>query len=301
MKSAIVMMAAVLIGCGGKPAAEEVTTTRGPLVVIASDDLATLADTLAREFARIYPEVRPSTSASPTREAFVHLLNDSVRTIVVDRPMNAEERKVVAESGVEVVGTVLALDALAVVVHADNPLTGLSVADLGRLVRGTITQWRQVPGSGRTGAVEFVCTGRNTGLHEQIMRLVTGGDGLSVFAVGATQRELVEYVGRSPRAMAVVSMAALRDRPSTTRLVPVEAVVDTVTGRTELVLPSQTSVDEGRYPLRTQILLYNAERRLGPGAGLPAFALTTPGQKIVQQSGLVPAVIPNRVIQLTAE
>jgi phosphate transport system substrate-binding protein len=142
---------------------------------------------------------------------------------------------------------------------------------------------------------------RNSGLYEQIQRRFADGQALSVFAAGASQRELVQYVGRSPRALAVVSLMALKDRPSTVRVLPVEAVVDSAEGRTALVEPTQLSVYDGSYPWRTEVVLYNAERRLGPGAGLAAFALTTPGQKIVQLHGLVPAVIPNRVIQLTAE
>jgi phosphate transport system substrate-binding protein len=240
-------------------------------------------------------------SAALTREAIAHLLNDSVRTIVVDRPFNDEERRVIRESELNVVGTPLALDALVLVVNADHALAGVSRNDLRAIVSGTAQRWSHVKGSSRNDAIEFVCTERNSGLQEQIVRVIAGGSPLKMFAAGADQRELVQYVGRSPRAAAGVSLAAVRDRSATVRVVAVEAVSDTATSKKEFVVPTQTSVYEGRYPYRTEVLVYNAERRLGPGAGFAAFALTLPGQKIVQNSGLVPAVIPNRVIQLTAE
>lgn len=296
-----VALVVLVVSCGRRPAVEEITTTNGPLTVIASDEIAPMVDTLTREFARIYTGIRPTVSAATSREAIAHLLNDSVRTIVVDRAMNEEEQKVLAEAGWTAAATILAWDAVVVVVHADHALSGLTADDVVSIVTGDASRWSQVKGSSRKDAIEFVCTDRNSGIHEQILRRITGGRPLRVFASGGDQRELVEYVGRAPRAIALVSLTAARKRPESTRIVPIESMIDTVSRRMEFVVPTQLSVYEGRYPFRTEVLAYNAERRLGPGAGFAAFALTTPGQKIVQNTGLVPAVIPNRVIQLTAE
>jgi hypothetical protein len=49
------------------------------------------------------------------------------------------------------------------------------------------------------------------------------------------------------------------------------------------------------------VYLYNAERKAGVGVGFTSFVTTTVGQKIVQNAGLAPASIPNRIIQLNAE
>lgn len=298
---AMIALSLFLISCNSKcKEQEEISTTNGPLAMIVSEELFGTIDTVAEEFARIYPGIRPTVTSAPTREAVAHLLNDSVRTIVIDRPMNGEERRVVQEAGIVVAETQLAWDALVVVVHEENGLAGITPEVVGAIVSGGVSKWSQVPGSLRKDAIEFVSTDRNSGLHEEILRQVSEGRPLKLFAAGGSQAELVQYVGRSPRALTLVSLAAVRGRP-TTRIVPVEALIDTVSGRRDLVVPSQLSVFEGRYPFRTQVFEYNAERRLGPGAGFAAFALTTPGQKIVQNSGLVPAVIPNRVIQLTSE
>lgn len=301
MKARWLMLALLLGGCGSGEQREEVTSTSGPLELVVTSDLHAVGDTLAREFARIYPEVRPTSAPGLTREAIVQLLNDSVQTIIIDRRLNAEEERVAAEAGMTPAGTVLAWDALAVVVNAERRLDGMTHDALRRIVRGEATRWSQVAPGERPEPIEFVCLERNSGLYEQIQRRFADGQTLTVFAAGASQRELVQYVGRSPRALAVVSLMALNGRSATTRILPVEAVTDSATGRTAWVDPSQLSVFDGSYPWRTEVMLYNAERRMGPGAGLAAFALTTPGQKIVQLYGLVPAVIPNRVIQLTAE
>ncbi|MCU0453032.1 MAG: substrate-binding domain-containing protein [Bacteroidetes bacterium] len=291
----------VIVGCQRKPSVEEVSTTQGPLTLIAAPDVAALADTLAQEFARIYPGIRPVTGSAPARQAIVALLNDSVSTIVVDRPMNEEEKKVAADAGITIASSLLAWDALVVVVHTDRRLDGITREGLGRIVDGTDARWSDVAKGERPEPIEFVCTERNSGLYEHVQRGLGEGRTLKVFATGTTQKELVQYVGRSPRALAIVSLGALRDRPPTIRTVPVRTVVDSSSGRTEFVAPHQQSVFDGVYPLRTAVMIYNAERRLGPGAGFAAFALSNSGQKLVQQSGIVPTELPSRTVQLTGE
>lgn len=291
----------VVLGCGRKTAPEEVSTTQGPLTVIAATEVAPLADTLAKEFARIYPAIRPITGVAAAREAIVALVNDSVQTVVVDRPLNEEEQKVIADAGMTVAASLLAWDALAVVVHADRRVEGLTREELGRIVDGTHARWSEAVKGERSEAIEFVCTDRNSGLYEHVQHGIAAGRNLKVFATGATQKELVAYVGRAPRALAVVSLAALRERPASVRIVPVQGAVDSTTGQAPYVVPHQQSVYDGAYPLRTAVMIYNAERRLGPGAGFAAFALSNPGQKLVQQSGLVPSELATRTIQITGE
>lgn len=291
----------VLAGCTQKPAVEEISTTQGPLRLVAAAEIVDLADTLAGEFARIYPGIRPAVSLAAAREAIVALLNDSVQTIVVDRPMNEEEQKVAAEAGITVAASHVAWDALAVVVHAERRVKGLTRASLGRIVDGSLERWSDVAPEERPEPIEFVCTERNTGLYEHVQRGLADGRALRVFATGASQQEIVQYVGRSPRALALVSLAALRGRPNTARIVPVQGAIDSTTGQAPFVIPHQQSVFDGAYPLRTAVLIYNAERRMGPGAGFAAFALSGPGQKLVQQSGRVPLELPTRPIQITGE
>jgi len=276
--------------------------TNGPLTVFASEAYGRLADTLAGEFQRIYPAVTPHVHAMTTREAVVHFVNDSVQTVLIDRPFNGEELNAMKESGREAASTFVAWDALVVAVNMDNRIDSISLRSIEAIVKGEAERWSRVPESRRTDAVEFVTTSQNTGVHEMISRRFGAeAGGLRVFAVGRSQEECVEYVGRSPRAVTIVSLAAVRNRPATVKILPVVTLVDSVSGRPAAVSPSQVTVDSGHYPLCFRLVVYNAERRPATGSGFAAFVLTTAGQKIVQNSGLVPAVPPSRVIQLTSE
>lgn len=298
---AIAMVCALAACSKPEPAKNAITATSGPLVVTATEAFRPLADTLVKEFVRLYPTVRPAVRFKSTREAITDLLNDSVQTVLVDRNMNAEERAVAEQAGIGWVDTRIAWDALVVAVNAENPVERITPRIIGGIVAGTVQQWSDVPGGSRKlDGIEFVTTGRNTGLYEVIRDRFTPGKDLKVFAAGRTQDELVAYVGRSQKAMTLVSLMAVRERPATVKVLAVESPADS-TGKLAFVAPGQMPVYTGDYGLRSALFVINAERRAGPGVGFAAFVLTTPAQKIVQNSGLVPAVIPNRLIQLTSE
>ena len=80
-----------------------------------------------------------------------------------------------------------------------------------------------------------------------------------------------------------------------------ETLVDSASGRMADIMPSQTTVYTGEYGLRHGLFLMTTERRSLTGSGFSTFLLTTQAQKIVQKTGLLPAVIPTRVIQLSSE
>lgn len=302
MTRALFAFVIVLSACSPEEEKAVRSATQGDLVVFATDEYGGLVDSLAGEFARQYPEVLPSVYPMTTREVIVHLINDSVSTILSDRQLNDEERAAVSEAGMALKETRVAWDALVAIVNRSNRTPALTPDMLAALVGGETPSWKEVAGSGRSDAVEFVTTERNSGLYEIVQsQLKLGAEDLSVFAVGRSQKECVTYVSRSAGAFSLVSLRAARGLPASVRIVPVTTTVDSTSGATQDILPSQVTVYTGDYRLRYELRLITTERRSLTGSGFSTFLLTTLPQKIVQNSGLVPALHPNRVIQLSSE
>ncbi len=297
----LAMLLVLLVSCS-REERERPSATSGDLVVFTTHGYADLIDTLAQEFARQYPKIRPAVTGMQTREAVVHLLNDSVSTVCIDREFNEEEKAVMAEAGQSFTATRIAWEALVVVVNSSNAVPRFTHEALTAIVTGTTTRWADVPGSRQNGPIEFVTTERNTGLYENTRTmLVPEGQDLAVFAIGASQEECVTYVRRSQNAITLVGLRAARDLPATARIVPLETLIDSAAGRRADIMPSQTTVYTGEYGLRYGLYLMTTERRSLTGSGFSTFLLTTQAQKLVQKTGLLPAVIPTRVIQLSSE
>ena len=146
----------------------EETPERGFLQIAVSESHAGLMKAEAEAFMRLYPDAHITILPVQTREAIVHLLNDSVPAIVVDRKFNAEEEKVASETKIRHDTVLIAKDAMAVVVNLFNNLETVSMEQLASVLNGTRTDWGRLPGSGLSGAILTVMTGANSGAYELV-------------------------------------------------------------------------------------------------------------------------------------
>ncbi len=294
------VLGAIVLAGGCRPKKEE-TPTAGSTVVLASQPLASLLQGEAAEYMSLYPETRLEVRAVETREAIVEMLNGGVHAIGIDRPLNPEERTVAADAGMNIVENSFATDALAIIVHADNPARRLSVESVRRIVTHSAVAWIAIPESKWDRSIDLVLTGLNSGPPELLQRSFFHlPRSPEVSARVASQHDAIEYVRAHPSAVTFVSMMNLSGLPSDVRVLPVESTDSAAVG--SYVLPTQMNVYQSLYPFHYSLYLVLAESKAAVGAGFSTYVIkTVTGQKAVQNAGLVPVKIPNRVIQLNPE
>jgi len=288
-----------LIGCRSKPAKPEETPTKGNLTILVTDSHAWILKQQAEEYARLYPEVHIAVAGTSTRGAVVEFLNDSVKCICIDRPLNQEERDVATKAEFVFAENKIAEDALAVIVHRKNPIEFVLYNDLKDILVGRKTSWNLLSTKGGAGPIELVLTGRNSGTYELLQRYFFQiSQDLAVGKLAGTQQEVVEYVSLHPQAVGIVSIAAVRNDSGTVKVLAIESTNIT---EERFVKPHQTNIYRSLYPLHYSLYLYTSESTTGVAAGFSTFVRSMQGQKIIQNVGLVPVIIPNRVIQITTE
>jgi phosphate transport system substrate-binding protein len=286
-----------IAGCSRK---EEPNTTHGKLFMLVSESHVPLLKQEAAEFMAEYDKTDVQIAGTTTRGAIVALLNDSVHCICVDRQLNTEERKVAQDAGISIASVRIGRDAIVLIVNDHNPLKSISVKSLENVLDGSVTSWKKVPGTKLSGQLELVMTGRNSGIYEMLQqRFFKLTKELALAKIGESERQIARYVAASERAIGVVSLAAVVDRPRGIHLLAVEST-DT-TGRPLSIAPSQENVYDELYPLHYSLYLYISEQKLGIGSGFSTFVMTLPGQKIIQDYGLAPEIVPSRIIQLKSE
>jgi len=74
---------------------------------------------------------------------------------------------------------------------------------------------------------------------------------------------------------------------------------DSLGTRGNYYAPYQAYVYQGYYPIPREIYIYSTADNYGVAAGFTSFITSGPGQKIVLQSGLVPATMPVRLVETT--
>jgi phosphate transport system substrate-binding protein len=288
----------------------ETTPTKGRVTAIVSESHAPLLQKEVDEFHRLYAEARVTLLAATTREAIVHLLNDSVRIAITDRALNQEEREVAAQAGIKYAETKIAEDALVTVVHNDHPMQNISLQSLNEIVTRKVTLWSQVPESKWMGPIEFAFTGRNSGAYELLVShfLKLQQDAVPTF-IANTQQEVLDYVASHPRAFGVVSAACfyaatrpkgIQDTTTTTALRALAVQQKDSTTTDKFVKLHQANVYRGFYPLHYGVYIYHTTsetRDPGPELGFATFVASYQGQKIIMDAGLVPATMPIRLVE----
>jgi phosphate transport system substrate-binding protein len=165
-----------------------VSDISGQLKSIGSDTLDNLMILWAKGFMALYPDVKVDIEAKGSGTAPPALLAGVSQFGPMSRPMNAEESSAFAEKyGYKVSQFRVAVDALAVYVNKDNPLSCLTVQQLNRVFSSTrraafggdIARWSDLGLTGQWAAQPITLYGRNSlsGTYEFFKEMALyGGD-----------------------------------------------------------------------------------------------------------------------------
>jgi phosphate transport system substrate-binding protein len=299
MKRISLLMLLILMAVVGGCKKTE-TATSGYRLLLAADPYLPLMQQEVEQFTSLYPQVKMEVRGASTREAIVSLLNDSVSTIVIDRQFNEEEKQVAMQASLRLVENNIAEDGIAIIVHKQNPIPNITLESVHRIVITTATEWAQIVESRWSGPIDFVLTGRNSGMYELLQnKIFAGSKPLEPNTLMNSQREVILYVSTHPHSVGLVAASLLMDESANVRIVPV--LIKSPEGNERECLPGQQEIHESLYPFHYSLYLYNAEAKAAVGVGFSALVLSNIGQKIFQRSGLVPVSIPYRTIQLHAE
>ncbi len=295
-----------VIACHRQQQKKEETPTSGQLTLCVSESHAALIQWEAGKFDSLYPEANLSVIKTTTREAIVNLLNDSVRAIIVDRALNAEEQRIVAEAEMALKQIRIAEDALALLVHRANAIESITQETFRAILTRKIVDWKELPESKLNGPIALVLTGRNSGAYELLQKhFYSLPQEFIPTIVAESQDQVLEYVGNHVEAIGVVSLACYK-HPTTKETLqdtsdPVRALAiagTDSTGQPARFRLHQYNVYLGRYPMHYPVYYYFNTRRSALAAGFGSFLASGPGQNIITKWGLAPATQPVRFIQL---
>jgi phosphate transport system substrate-binding protein len=105
-----------------------------------------------------------------TREAYVNLINKRADLIIAARLPSDDEVKLARSLGVQFDTRPVALDAFIFLLNAQNPVTGLSIAQIRDIYSGRTVNWREV--GGPDAAIQPYQRTRNSGSQELMQTLV---------------------------------------------------------------------------------------------------------------------------------
>jgi phosphate transport system substrate-binding protein len=153
------------------PAYTKTSGVSGNLSSVGSDTLANLMTLWAEDFKRAYPNVNIQIQAAGSSTAPPALTEGTSNVGPMSRAMKDKEIQAFEEKfGYKPTPIRVAIDALAVFAHKDNPIKGMSISDVDAVFSSTrkcgapedVTKWGQLGVTGQLANQDIQLYGRNS-------------------------------------------------------------------------------------------------------------------------------------------
>lgn len=292
----------IMAGCG-QP---DETATRGYLKVSSAEVAFPYIESSAVKFEQVYNEAFIDVGKTTSREALVDLADGRSRLAVLSREPNESEVEALSAGEQDFITRTVAHDALAVIVHGDNPVEDLTVGQLKDIFTGKITNWREVGGEDR--AIRPLVRDRNSGTYEVFQDMVLDGAeyGESVYPC-STMAALAGIAGAYQSAIGITGLLITNSSRSSTTMAYYKTIRIAEDEGGPYLLPTQHKLlyepnNERKklYPLRRPLVLCYFKRPLEVNlvSGFVTFLTAVKGQQIAIDEGIVPATMPVRTVKL---
>ncbi|WBA08166.1 PstS family phosphate ABC transporter substrate-binding protein [Salinivibrio kushneri] len=267
----------------------------GNLSSVGSDTLANMMAAWTEGFKRLHPGVNIQLQTPGSASAAPALVEGTAQLGPMSRPMRvSEENAFQARFGYPPTAVPVAVDAMAVYVHQDNPLRTISFQQLDAVFSRTlwcgaskpVVTWGQLGLSGRWAHRDLQLFGRNSvsgtyGYFKQAA--LCRGDFRADVNEQPGSASVVQSVASSLNA---IGYAGIGHQASGARMLAISHQGE------EAITPTPSTIRRGEYPLTRYLYLYINKAPNQPLAPLESafmrYILSAQGQKAVSQQGYIP-------------
>ena len=306
--SAVFLLTA-FISCGDKPTGESAeTTTSGEIAIGVDDAYKLLVDAEVDVFENDYRKAKIHPVYASEGEVIDLMKKDSVRLVVISRKLNDQEKKFFNDKDIHPRETKVAYDGLAFISNKSNMDSTFSYAQLEKLFRGLAGKWSDFDPAGSNDSVRIVFDHPRSG-NARYIRDLFAIEALpaNCFAVRSNE-EVLKYVENHPGTIGVIGSNYISDPDDSTsqnflkrvRVLAVSSQNDpqALNGYRQ---PYQEYISEGTYPFKREVYIISRELGTHLGSGFTSFFASDKGQRVVLKSGLLPAVVPVRFVNIISE
>jgi phosphate transport system substrate-binding protein len=270
------LILALLCGCG-RPS-NHIIQVKG------SDTEVNLALSLAERYMEDDLQASISVSGGGSGVGIAALINGKTHIANSSRPMKKDEIAQAQDRGVDPYAIIFAVDGLAIITHASNPIDTISFETLGKIFRGDIKNWKELGGADMP--ISIYGRQSNSGTFVFFRDFVVKGDySQDVKAMNGTA-QIVDAIKTDKAAIGYVGIGyILKDgkmMPGLKALrVAKEPAQASVEANTEKVI-------NGEYPLTRPLFQYTNGKPSGEILKFIQFELSEEGQKMVLDGGYFP-------------
>ncbi len=256
------VMALALTACGGEKG--------GAVTTLGSTSMEKVMGTLAEQFGNDNQNITVSVEGGGSGAGVEAALNGTADIGLASRALKDEEK----EKGLT--ETVLALDGIAVIVNAENPVADLTVEQIAQIFTGEIKNWSELGGAD----LEIACIGRESGSGTRDgFESITGTSEKCVLSQELTSTgAVIEAVRGNAQAIGYASLSSAEGQDGVKLL--------TVGG----VACTEDTVKDGSYAIQRPFVLVTKEGTELTAAAQAFFdwAVSPDAADLIRNAGAVP-------------
>ena len=270
----------VLVACGSKedgnkPAVSSIT-------IKGSDTMVHLASAWAEAFMKDHPNTDLSVTGGGSGTGIAALLNGTTDICIASRSIKAKEIKLAEEKGLSPNEIVTSRDGIAVVVNPGNPISELTIEQIGKMYTGAYTNWKDVGGPDHD--IVILSRESSSGTYVFFQEHVMSKKDYSQDAMlMPSTSAIIQSVGQDAWAIGYVGLGYGVQAGEKVKMLNVKN-----DAASPGVSPSVASVQIESYGIARPLFFYTNGTPAGGTKEFVEFVLSDAGQKIVLESGYVP-------------
>ena len=270
----------LLSACGGGER-RQVIQNKG------SDTLVNVAQAWAEAYQDVHPGVVVAVSGGGSGTGIASMINGTVDIANSSRAIKDSEIEQARKNSQEPVQHIVGYDALAIFLHADNPLDAISIAQLKDIYvdGGKAVKWSdlgiEVPGC-QGQEIVVVSRQNNSGTYAYFREAVLGAED---FKLGTRDmhgsKDVVDLVEKTPCAIGYSGLAYATDH--------IKMPCVSVNPDAACVTPSVDTAVDGSYPIARPLFMYTNGEPTGHIGDYLNWIKSAEGQCIILEKGYAPA------------
>ncbi|MBN2542845.1 phosphate ABC transporter substrate-binding protein [bacterium] len=243
------------------------------LTMTGSTTVLPIAQLAAEVYMDENPEVNISVRGGGSGVGIAALIDQTADIANASRAIKTKEIVTCREKGIDPVGNVIAKDGIAIVVHPDNPVKGLTIEQVRDIYEGKINKWSEL--GGPTKSIVVVSRDVASGTFEVFKELILEGGKTREDAVMlASNKAVATTIAQTQDAIGYIGLGYMSDAVKALEI--------------DGVMPTNATVASGEYKVARPLYMYTNGKPKGLAKDFLDFLMSKEGQEIVEEVGFVP-------------
>ena len=298
----LLILTVLLISCSPNSNEKQETPTSGEISIAVDVSYQPIIQSSIQVFESTYPKAKIHAYYVSESKAMDLLVKDSVRVAIVPRLYNEEETRYFENIKIKPRATQIAVDAIAFIVHKENPDTAISYESIKKVLSGKITSWKDLGrNKNRKDSITIVFDHPGSSIVAYVLDSINKNEPLPKNSYSAhTNEKVIDYVSQNKSAIGLIPLAWIADLEDSTanKFLSKIEVVHVIGNDGEYRRPYLYYLQNSEYQFLRNVYALSREAKAGLGTGFVSFLAGKEGQRLIYKADLLPVHKPIRLVEL---